>query len=64
MNKAAGSDFNREPEAFTNAAPVAGRGRTQVDSVAAARDRGGEKTNDSGNAIASNCTRGGTPQDV
>ena len=64
MNKAAGSDFIRGPESFTTATvPVRDSG-TQVDSVTVPDGDGGEKTNGSGDAIASDLTRGGTPQDV
>lgn len=60
----AGSDFNRGPESFTTATPYQVVGRTQVGSVSHHLVRGGEKTNDSGDAIASNLTHGGSPQDV
>lgn len=64
VNKAAGSDFNPGPESFTTAAPVGATVETQVGSVRGCPNRGGEKTNGSGDAIASDLTRGGTPQDV
>ena len=64
VNKTVGSDFNRGPEAFTNASDIPIGARTQVDSARPNWDIGGETNNASGDAIASDRTRGGTPQDV
>ncbi len=57
-----GSDFNRGPGAFTNSARNSCSTATQVGSGRRTTVPGGEKNNAPGDAIASNRTRGGTPQ--
>jgi len=58
----AAPDFNRGTESFTTATLGQVGARTQVDSVSHYLTQGGEKTNGSGDAIASNFRRDGTSQ--
>ncbi len=58
----AATDFDPGPEAFTRAATRTGAEETHVDSVLRPGAGGGEKTNGSGDAIASNFNRDGTSQ--
>jgi hypothetical protein len=62
--RAAGSDFNPGPETFTNAGVRHDGHQTSVVSVVSVMTNTGEKTNGTGDAIASKLTRGGAPQDV
>ncbi|QEG28051.1 hypothetical protein GobsT_28220 [Gemmata obscuriglobus] len=63
-NKAAGSDFNRGPRAFTTPVEFVAFRRRRSIQAGSATNSTGETNNTPGNAIASSRTRGGTPQDV